>query len=250
MVLPIIIGIAVIALLFTFKDQIKAFADRSLKEETVEEKEKQETIDERGAFANTQAFLLGEKGLADLQAQSEANKLLINKFITDSQMNIDQALTGVNETLVEAQKNLANFAQESKTTIVSNVNQFQKDVNKNVSGFGEGIAKFFEDSRINLENIFGGQAKPKPVATVFPTTQPFSVNPSIANITNFSPTGVKIGTAPINPIFTLPKPITATTQTKEGKNITVELTEGAIPEKELEKKVITSRTSGRATRFN
>jgi len=246
MVLPIIIGIAVIGLLITFREQIKAFADRSLQEKTPEEVEKQTVIDERGAFANTQAFILGEKGLKDLQDQSEANKLLINKFITDAQANLAQIPTGVSNTLVEAQKNLQTFADESKATIVSNVNQFQQDVNKNISGIGEGIGKFFEDSRINLENIFGGQAKPKPVATV----QPFSINPTFGNITNFSPTGVRIGNAPINPIFTLPKPITATTQTKQGKNITVELSEGSVPEKELEVKVIQSRATSRATRFN
>ena len=221
MVLPIIIGIAVIGLLITFREQIKAFADRSLKEKTPEEVEKQDRIDDRGAFANTQAFLLGEKGLADITAQSEANKLLIEKFITDSQKNIDQALTGVNESLVNAQKNLQTFADESKATIVTNVTQFQKDVDTNISGIGEGITKFFEDSRLNLENIFGGQTTPKAVAT--------SISP-VQKITTKSG-----GTIDLSFIQSV-EPISG-----QGSKIT---------EEELEVKAITSRTSGRATRFN
>ena len=227
MVLPIIIGIAVIALVVLFRDQIKAFADQSLKEKTPEEVEKQTKIDERGAFQNTQAFLLGEKGLADLTAQSEANKLLIEKFLSDSQMNIDQALTGVNETLVEAQKNLANFADESKATIVTNVTQFQKDVDKNIMGIGSGlegiksgIFQFGVDTRINLQNLFGGQATPKAIATSITPTQKIT--------------------------------------TKSGGTIDLSFIQGVEPisgqgskieEEELEVKAITSRT-GRATRFN
>jgi len=227
MVLPIIIGIAVIALVVLFRDQIKAFADRSLKEKTPEEVQRETVITERGAFQNTQAFLLGEKGLADLTAQSEANKLLIEKFLSDSQMNIDQALTGVNETLVEAQKNLANFADESKATIVTNVTQFQKDVDKNIMGIGSGlegiksgIFQFGVDTRINLQNLFGGQATPKAIATSITPTQKIT--------------------------------------TKSGGTIDLSFIQGVEPisgqgskieEEELEVKAITSRT-GRATRFN
>jgi len=228
MVLPIIIGVAVIALVVLFRDQIKAFADKSLKEETVEEKEKQDKIDDRGAFANTQAFLLGEKGLAEITAQSEANKLLIDKFLADSQMNIDQALTGINTSLVQAQKDLSNFADQSKTTIVSNVNQFKKDVDKNVSGIGsglddikQGIFQFGVDTRLNLEKIFGGQVTPKAIATTVTQTPPITT---------------KKGTPVIDLSFLQGvEPISG-----QGSKVT---------EEELEVKAITSRT-GRATRFN
>jgi len=165
MVLPIIIGIAVIGLIVLFRDQIKAFADQSTKEKTTEEVERQKTIDERGAVQNTQAFLLGEKGLADLQATSEANKILIQKFISDANINLQSNITGVSNTLVEAEKNLTKFATESQETIVSNVNQFQKDVDKNISGIRESIFQFGVDTRTNLENIFGGQKMPKAIAT-------------------------------------------------------------------------------------
>ena len=221
MVLPIIIGIAVIALLFTFRDQIKAFADDLQKEKTTEEVAQEKVITERGAVANTQAFILGEKGLADLQATSEANKLLIEKFLTESQMNIDQALTGVNTSLVQAQKDLAKFAEESKTTIVTNVTQFQKDVDKNVLGIQEGIDKFFSDSALNIQNFFGGQATPKAIATSISPTQKIT--------------------------------------TKSGGTIDLSFLQGVEPisgqgskieEEELEVKAITSRTSGRSTRFN
>jgi len=170
MVLPIIIGIAVIALLFTFRDQIKAFADQSLKEPTTEEVEQQTKIDERGAVQNTQAFLLGEKGLADLQASSEANKIAIAKFISDAQKNIDIGVMGVSQTLVQAEKNLSTFAKESQETIVSSVSQFQKDVDKNISGIGASIFQFGVDTRTNLENIFGGQTMPKAIATTVSPT--------------------------------------------------------------------------------
>jgi len=165
MVLPIIIGIAVIALLFTFRDQIKAFADNINKESTPEEVEQEKIVTERGAIKNTQAFILGEKGLADLDKQSEANRILIDKFLTDSQMNIDQAVSGVNETLVQAQQNLERFATESQATITKNVNQFQKDVDTNISGIGSNVTKFFSEASLNLSNFFGGQATPKAVAT-------------------------------------------------------------------------------------
>lgn len=221
MVLPIIIGIAVIGLLFTFRDQIKAFADNINKEKTPQEVEKQTEIDERGAFANTQAFILGEKGLKDLQDQSEANKLLINKFITDAQANLAQIPTGVSNTLVEAQKNLQTFADESKATIVTNVTQFQKDVDKNISGIGESVTKFFSDSALNIENFFGGQATPKAIATSISPTQKLTTKSG--------------GTIDLSFIQSV-EPISG-----QGSK---------IEEEELEVKAIISRTEGRATRFN
>jgi hypothetical protein len=194
MVIGFIIPIAIIALIFTFRDQIKAFADDLGKEKSPEEVETQRATDERGALENTKRFILGEGTVDRLNAQSEANAIAINKFIADANKNLESNLTGINTTLVNAQKQLETFAQESQQTIATNVTQFQKDVDKNVSGIGAGISdigasifQFGADTRLNLENIFGGQAKPKPVAT----TQAFS--PSSSNqftVTSFSPSGV------------------------------------------------------------
>ena len=239
-----LIAIGVIAVaLFTFRDQIKNALDDLRKPKT----EQEVVREERGAIENTQAFILGEQGLADLKATSEANKIAIDKFFKDAQTNLQSNITGVNETLVQSQQNLEKFAQESQATIVSNVNQFQKDVATNVSGIGEGLGKFFEESRLNLENIFGGQAKPKPVSISIPTTQPFSISPTFGNITNFSPTGKRIGTSP-NLLGEVIKTASERQQdliTKEGKPIE---NIKAVTRPVLEREAIKNRFSGAGSR--
>ncbi len=161
MVLPLIIGIALIGILFTFRNEIKAFAQDFRQEKTADELLEQQTIDERGALANTTAFFLGEQGLLDLQ-KAEADRIATNQsivtaltetipanvdqFIKDAQLNIDNSIAGVNATLAEAQKNLEQFAQEAQTNIVESSNSLFED-----------ITNFF--------GSFGGQQDVKPIAT-------------------------------------------------------------------------------------
>lgn len=263
MVIGFILPIAIIGLLLIFRDQIKAFADDFSKDKTEEEIETQKEQDERGALENTKRFILGEGTVDRLNAQSEANSIAINKFIADANKNLESNLTGINTSLVNAQQQLETFAQESQQTIVSNVNQFQKDVDTNISGIGagledirSGIFQFGKDTRTNLENIFGGQAKPKPVAKTISTTQPFSINPAIGNITNFNPDGTRKRTT-INDIGKF-KIIT-----KEGSPVTtptftsVETLEGQGSKVDIDKAEMvvqtdraTSSRTGRATRFS
>jgi len=259
MVVGIIVIVALIGLVFTFQSQIKdAFADFR-KPKTEQEVERME----RGAVENTQAFILGEEGLANLKATSEANKIAIDKFISDSQRNIDLGIQGVNQTLVDSQKNLQKFAEESTETIAKNVNQFQKDVATNVSGIGEaigqfgadvqtnvgiigaGVSQFGADVQLNLQNIFGGQAKPKPVAVKIPTgVQAFSpIRPFTA--TQFTPSGVRIsgiGTTPTP--FPKIQPILDQIKSKEG----VVLPPKDIVEPDLEMEAIKSRFTGIGSR--
>jgi len=161
MVLPLIIGIALIGILFTFRNEIKAFAQDFREDKTEEELLTQQTRDERGALANTTAFFLGEQGLLDLQAQEEkriaTNQSIVtaltetipanvDQFIKDAQLNIDNSIAGVNATLAEAQKNLEQFAQEAQANIVESKDNLFND-----------ITNFF--------GSFGGQQDVKPIAT-------------------------------------------------------------------------------------
>ncbi len=208
-----LIPIAVVGvLIFTFQEQIRNFFDDLRKPKSEEQIER----DERGAIENTQAFILGEKGLADLKADSEANKIAINQFIKDSQTNIDLGLQGVNTTLVTAQQNLEKFAKESQATIVNTVDDSSKAFNESLSGAGEGITKFFNESALNIQNFFGGQTMPKAIAT--------TINPS-------PPITTKSGTPVIDTAFlTSVEPISG-----QGSKIT---------EPVLEKESIESRFSG------
>jgi len=166
MVLGIIVIVALIGLALTFRNEIKdAFADFR-KEPTEQEVERTE----RGAVENTQAFILGEEGLANLKEQSAQNKIAIDKFISEAQANLTSNITGVSETLVQAQKNLETFAQESQANIVKTVDDSSKAFQTSISGIGENINKFFADTSLNIQNIFGGQAVPKAVATTIPTS--------------------------------------------------------------------------------
>jgi len=252
MVLPIIIGLALLALLFTFRDEIKAFAEGLGKPQTEEEIAQ----DERGAIENTKRFIFGEGTIDELNRQSEQNKIAIDKFILDAQQNLQSNITGVNTTLIEAQKNLSTFAEQSKQTIQTNVNQFQIDVNKNVSGIGESFSQFIEDSRLNLTNIFGGQAKPKAIPTPAGSIQPLNLTqfaqqaqlPSLPKPQITSRRGSITTAQPVNQTFTVTKPVVTTIQTKTGTQFNVELTEGAVPEKKLEVLSVQSRRAGLRSR--
>jgi len=160
MVFALIIFVALIATAFTFRGEIKGFVADLRKESTPQEVERQE----RGAVQNTQAFILGEKGLADLQKTSEENKLLINKFIRDSQTQIDQAIVGVNTTLADAQKNLESFAQQSQENIV----KAQDEVSTAFTQAGTSVTEFFGAIPTNIQSFFGGQTAPKAIATSIP----------------------------------------------------------------------------------
>ena len=214
MVLPIIIGIAVIGLIITFRDQIKTFVNDLQKESTPAEVDRQQVIDERGALANTRAFIFGE----GIFKEAEENKIKVDQFIKDAQTNIDLGLQGVNTSLVEAQQNLEKFAQESQANIVKTVDDSSKAFNESLSGAQDNITKFFSDSALNIQNFFGGQSMPKAIATTIPTNPPLTT---------------KSGTPVIDLSFlTSVEPISG-----QGSKVT---------EEELEVKAISSR----ATRFS
>jgi len=198
----ITIGVIVVAL-FTFQNEIKGFVSDIRKPKSEEQIER----DERGAVENTQAFILGEKGLADLKQTSEENRVAINKFISDSQKNIDLGIQGVNTTLVEAQQNLEKFAQDSQANIVKTVDDSSKAFNQSISGVGEGFSKFFQESALNIQNFFGGQTMPKAIAT---------------SVTQNPPITTKQGTPVVDLSFLTP------TDTLEGQGSKVETQEAEM----------------------
>jgi len=252
MVLALIPIIAIGALLVIFQEQIRNFLDDLRKPKT----ESEIAQDERGAIENTKRFIFGEGTVDELNKQSEANKIAIDKFITQAQQNLQSNITGVNQTLVEAQQNLATFAEQSKQNITKNVNQFQIDVNKNVSGIGESFSQFVEDSRLNLTNIFGGQAKPKAIPTPAGSIQPLNLTqfaqqaqlPSLPKPQITSRRGSITTAKPVNQTFAVTKPVVTTVTTKTGTQFNVALTEGAVPEKQLEVKSVQSRRAGLRSR--
>lgn len=152
MVLPILLAIAFIGLLFTFRNEISAFAQDLRK--SPEEEAQQKIIDERGGLVNTSAFIFGEEGRVQINTAIDETiqtaQTNVAQFIKDAQTNIDLGIAGVNTTLAEAQKNLEQFAKDAQTNIVESSNSVFED-----------ITNFF--------GSFGGQQDLKPIATVIET---------------------------------------------------------------------------------
>jgi len=176
MVLGIIVIVALIATAFTFRNELKGFAQDLRKEKTPE----QEARDERGAVQNTQAFILGEKGLADLQAESELNRMKIDQFIKGSQTQIDQIVTGVNTSLAESQKQLQNFADQSQQNIINSQKQISDALDVTKSAFGTAsneIITGFGVAGNQIVSFFGGQQEPKEVQTQVQQTPKITITP-------------------------------------------------------------------------
>ena len=75
----------------------------------------------------------------------------VEQFLKDAQTNLDSNIAGVNATLVDAQKNLEQFANDAQKNIVESGNQIFED-----------ITNFFSS--------FGGQTETKPIATSVEST--------------------------------------------------------------------------------
>jgi len=242
MVLPLIIAGGLVVVVLMFRDQIKNFADdlRS-KSNDPENIERQKVIDQRGALENTQAFILGEQGLKDLKEQSAQNKQAITNFITESQTQLNQAVTGVNTTLAQSQKQLEEFASQSQQNIAKSINETGKTIDTGIKATQTAIDTSIKETQTNIDssikgtqdffgnlfnNAFGGQSSPKAVVTETPK----SVVPP--NITQSPKGSIGIDLSFLTPNTSFSKQETTKT-----------------PEKEIEV-MATNQRQDRSTRFN
>jgi len=179
MVLAPIIGIGLLALAFFFRNELGAFIKGFQAQQAFGEDPVGFTTSSAGSFIeetfgeqalkNLTSNLtldpsIAQKQLEDLLAQGEKN---LASNITGIQTKvIDPIVAGANQTLVDVQKNLEQFAKDSQQNITNAQNLIDTTFEKagtDITNFFSPITDFF--------NSFGGQSQTKEITKTIDVNQ-------------------------------------------------------------------------------
>lgn len=163
MVLAPLIAVGVLALAFFFRNELGSFLKGF--------QTQQAFADDPVGFTQSSAgkaieSTFGTQALANLTSNLTFDTSIAEKQLADLQAKIESTIiqpiaVGVNTSLLDAQKNLEQFAKDSQKNITTAIETTQKEFGQ----AGESITTFFADASTNIQSFFGGQAIPKVIAT-------------------------------------------------------------------------------------